>query len=248
MSRHGADLIVGRPPPRFQSARRSAQTEVLDDGGLDLAETADILRDLARFNRLMMGHRPLLRWLDRVTRAAPPDESVTLLDVGCGYGDLLRAVRRWADKRGRRLRLVGIDLNPQVVEIARSATDTADDIAFEVADAVNFAPPYSIDLIVSSLLTHHLSDTEIVEFLRWMERSARRGWAICDLQRGAIPFHFIGLAGPLLRLHPVVTYDGRVSVTRALTRGEWRQRIAAARVAPAEIGWFMFRFVIGRLK
>ena len=68
----------------------------------------------------------------------------------------------------------------------------------------------------------------IVRFLRWMEASARRGWMIYDLQRNAVPFYFIALAGALLRLHPVVVYDGRVSVARSLTRAEWQARIAEA--------------------
>ncbi len=58
-------------------------------------------------------------------------------------------------------------------------------------DIFDFAPPLPIDFVVSSLLTHHMSDDLIVKFLRWMEHTARRGWMIYDLQRhrGAIPFH-----------------------------------------------------------
>jgi hypothetical protein len=80
--------------------------------------------------------------------------------------------------------------------------------------------------------------------------SARRGWMIYDLQRNAVPFYFIALAGALLRLHPVVVYDGRVSVARSLTRTEWRARIAEAGLdqRAVELRWFMFRFAIGRLK
>lgn len=94
------DLIAGRPSPRFDSARRSAQSEILD-GRIETGELAKILGDLARFNGAMMGHWPVLRWLDRAVRNIPPDQPLTLLDIGCGYGDLLRAVRRWASKRRR---------------------------------------------------------------------------------------------------------------------------------------------------
>ncbi|MGH9809598.1 MAG: methyltransferase domain-containing protein, partial [Terriglobia bacterium] len=68
------------------------------------------------------------------------------------------------------------------------------------------------------------------------------------LQRSVVPFYFIVLAGLLLRLHPVVVYDGRISVARSLKQSEWRQRLADAGVAAADIRWFMFRFAIGRLK
>ena len=217
------DLTAGRPSPVFDSARRSAQSEILD-GRVDTGELAKILADLARFNGAMMGHRPVLQWLDRATKTVPPEQPLTLLDIGCGYGDLLRAVRRWANKRGRPMRLIGIDLGPQVVEIARSATAGAEDIAYHAADIFNFAPSGPIDFATTSLVTHHLSDDMIVRFMRWMETHARKGWMIYDLQRSRVPFYFIVLAGLLLRLHAVVTYDGRISVARSLTREEWEGR------------------------
>ncbi len=243
------DLTAGRPSPVFDSARRSAQSEILD-GRIDAAELAKILADLARFNGAMMGHWPVLQWLNRATKNIPLEQPLTLLDIGCGYGDLLRAVRRWAQKRGRTMRLIGIDLSPQVIEIARNTTDAAGDIEYHAADIFNFAPSGPIDFATTSLVTHHLSDDMIVRFLRWMEAHARIGWVIYDLQRSRVPFYFIALAGVLLRLHPVVTYDGRISVARSLTRGEWERTIAQAGIPShaIDLRWFMFRFAIGRLK
>jgi hypothetical protein len=83
-----------------------------------------------------------------------------------------------------------------------------------------------------------------------MEATALRGWMIYDLQRSVVPFYFIVLAGWILRLHPVVVYDGRISVARSLTKREWMERIAAAGIArrAVDLRWFMFRFAIGRLK
>ncbi len=243
------DLTAGRPSPVFSCARRSAQTEILD-GRVDTAELAKILADLARFNGAMLGHWPVLRWLAQAVNDRPPGASLTLLDVGCGYGDLLRAVRRWAVRRGREMRLIGVDLSPQVVEIARGATDHAERIDYHAADIFEFKPTVPIDFITTSLVTHHLSTDVIVRFLRWMEEHARRGWVIYDLERSRVPFHFIALAGVLLRLHPVVTYDGRVSVARSLTRGEWEKAIAQAGISSGavDLWWFMFRFAIGRMK
>lgn len=243
------DLTTSRPPAVFDPARRSAQTEILD-GSVESAELEKILPDLARLNGAMMGRWLVLRWLERATRNLPPEQPLTLVDVGCGYGDLLRAVRRWARKRGRAITLVGIDLSPQVIEIARGATAAADEIEYRTADIFDFKPAAPVDFVVTSLVTHHLSDEVIVRFLRWMESSPRRGWVIYDLQRSRVPFYFIALAGILLWLHPVVVYDGRISVARSLTRAEWIERISSAGIArdAVRLRWFLFRFVIGRLR
>lgn len=241
--------VHDRVPPVFDRSRRSAQTEILDEP-ISTAELKPILHDLARFNGVMQGHRPVLQWLNRATRAVPAGTPLTLLDIGCGYGDLLRAIRRWAKRRGHKVRLIGVDLSEQVIEVARSVTSAADEIEYHAADIFKFGPPGPIDFAVTSLVTHHLSDEMIERFLRWMEDNARRGWVIYDLERSIVPFYFIALAGVVLRLHPVVVHDGRISVARSLTRQEWEDRLSGAGI-PREavtLRWFMFRFAIGRIK
>jgi 2-polyprenyl-3-methyl-5-hydroxy-6-metoxy-1,4-benzoquinol methylase len=236
-------------PPRFDAGCRSGQTEWLDGADLDERELANVLRDLARLNGAMLGHLPLLRFLRRAVRAAG-GQPVSVLDVGCGYGDLLRAMCRWARKHGAELRLIGVDLNAKTIEIARQATDSEDAIEYKVADV--FAADQSLkpDLIVSSLLTHHFSDREIVRFLHWMETTAGRGWAVYDLQRSAVPYAFLGVTGKLVRLHPMVIHDGRISVARSLTLREWRCLIDTAGLPAAAVSvrWFLYRVVVERLR
>jgi SAM-dependent methyltransferase len=231
-------------------SRRSAETEWLDAADASPEELALVLRDLARFNGAMLGHWPVIDWLRRATKDAPKKKPLTLVDVGCGYGDLLRTIRRWARKRGLTIRLIGLDLNHETIRVAQKVTDDADEIAYCVTDVFDFAPPVPIDFVVSSLVTHHMSDDLIVRFLRWMEEEARKGWLIYDLQRHRVPYHFIGLMGKLTRLHPMVIHDGRISVARSLTRAEWLARTGEAGIArdAMQLRWFLFRFAIGRLR
>jgi SAM-dependent methyltransferase len=231
-------------------SRRSAESEWLDSADASPEELALVLRDLARFNGAMLGHRPVIAWLRRAINDTPKETVLTLVDVGCGYGDLLRAIRRWASKRGLKIRLIGLDLNRDTIRIAQTATDDVDEIDYRVMDIFDFAPSAPIDFVVSSLLTHHMSDDLIVKFLRWMEQTARKGWMIYDLQRHPVPFHFIGLMGRLTRLHPMVIHDGRISVARSLTRTEWLARMREAGITrdAVRLRWFLFRFVIGRVR
>jgi 2-polyprenyl-3-methyl-5-hydroxy-6-metoxy-1,4-benzoquinol methylase len=231
-------------------SRRSTESEWLDDAGVSSAELNLVLRDLARFNGAMLGHWPVVAWLRRATRNVPRDQPLTVVDVGCGYGDLLRAIRRWSRKRGLVIKLIGLDLSRETIDIARAATDAADQIEYRVADVFEYQAAEPIDFVVSSLLTHHFSDAMIVKFLRWMEATARKGWLIYDLQRHIVPYFFIGLVGKLTPLHRIVIHDGQISVARSLKRAEWRQRIASAGFADnaVDLRWFLYRFVIGRLR
>jgi 2-polyprenyl-3-methyl-5-hydroxy-6-metoxy-1,4-benzoquinol methylase len=240
----------GRRPSLDLSHRRD-EPEWLDGADLNPAELEAVLRDLATFNQVFLGHYPLLHWLGQAVRAAAGHGApLTIVDIGCGYGDLLRAIRRWARRRKLDLNLIGVDLNPETIRIARAATDAADLIDYKAADVFELASTTPVDLMISSLVTHHFSDHEIAEFLRRMETTARRGWAICDLQRNRLLYHFIGLSSRLARFHPMITHDGQLSVARSLTRREWQQRITEAGLSASDVSirWFLFRFLIGRLR
>jgi 2-polyprenyl-3-methyl-5-hydroxy-6-metoxy-1,4-benzoquinol methylase len=207
--------------------QRATTPERMDEGAVGAA----VLRDLARVNRITFAFAPIFGFL----RPAGPEG--TLLDVGCGYGDLLRALAR----RHPRLRLAGIDLH---VADARAATPPE----IELIEGDVFALERAFDLIVSSQFVHHLDDAAIVRFLRWLDAHARRGWFICDLHRHWLPYRLIGLIAATLRLDPVIAHDGAISVQRGFVREDWERFLAAAGVEGARIRWSLFRWGVGRLK
>jgi hypothetical protein len=85
-----------------------------------------------------------------------------------------------------------------------------------------------VDLIISSLFAHHLSDEEDVRFLVWIESHARLGWFINDLSRGEIPYHLFRLLATATGLHPLVQHDGPVSIARAFRHDDWHRLCAEA--------------------
>ena len=235
---------------RLDFRQRSHEQEWLDRDDIDPAELRTVLRDLARFNTAFFGHRPILRWLGRILGPETSGSAPTILDVGCGYGDLLRAIRRWSNKRNLKPTLLGVDLNPETIRIAGEVTDRADQIDFTVMDVFDLPAGRTFDIIVSSLVAHHLDDEKLRDFLVLLERSSSQGWLIYDLQRSRLLHGFLGVASRLAGLHPMVTNDGQISVMRSLTRREWTDRIAAAGIelSNVKIRWFLFRFVIERWK
>ena len=220
----------------------------MDDPALPLADYQRCLRDLAIVNSVTLTHRPTLRWLERATADLPGDRPVAVLDVACGAGDLLRAVHRWAARRGRRVRLEGIDLNPRSAAAAAAQTPAGMAIAWRTGDVFAYQPDPPPDLIVSSQFTHHLDDTDVVRFLRWLEAHAGRGWFVADLHRAALAYWGFGLLATLARWHPIVRHDGMASVARSFRRADWQRLLAEAGVT-AEIRWHLaFRWCVGRLR
>lgn len=189
------------------------------------------LRDLARVNRWFLAYRPVLAWLNQL-RLQSLKRPVSILDVGCGYGDTLRRVETWAQHHGVAIELTGLDLNPDIVAIAAEATPPHNRIRWQAADVFEYRPAHPPDLVMSSLFTHHLSDREVTRFLRWMEANAALGWFVNDLSRAAIPYHLFGWFARLMRLHPFVRHDGPVSIARAFQPDDWRTLCSQAGLAP----------------
>ena len=109
---------------RRDFSARSGESELMDADDVDYETFRDCLRDLAQVNVVTLGHRPTLQFLEMLRREGrlPQGRPVEILDVGSGFGDLLRAVDRWASRRGVDVRLTGVDLNPWSARAAQEAT------------------------------------------------------------------------------------------------------------------------------
>jgi trans-aconitate methyltransferase len=131
--------------------------------------------------------------------------------------------------------LTGCDLNPDTIAIAAEATPATSRIRWIAVDVFSYQNQRPVDIIVSSLFTHHLSEPHIVHFLAWMERSARAGWFVNDLSRASIPYGLFKAFAKVANLHPFVQHDGPVSIARAFIADDWRRMCSAAGLAEADI-------------
>jgi len=106
-----------------------------------------------------------------------------------------------------------------------------------------------VDIIVSSLMTHHLEDTEIIALLRWMETTAQVGWFINDLERSEQSSRMLRWLERVMRWHRFVRHDGPVSFRRAFREEDWVRLLKAADVpldAVTVEHWRPGRLCVGR--
>jgi SAM-dependent methyltransferase len=227
--------------PGLDFSRRAELVELMD-GPCSYEELRGCLHDIAKVNWLVLAYRPTISWMEELLEAHPAlVDRLRVVDVGCGYGDMLRRIDSWAARRGVRVELTGIDLNPDAIRAAKEATAAGQRIRWVVGDALSEAVAGDVDVVVSSLLTHHLTDARIVEFLRWMERAARYGWFVNDLHRQPVPYHVFRLMARVVKLHPFVKNDGPVSIRRSFVAEDWRSLCAAAGLAAESVSITEFR-------
>ena len=137
----------------------------------------------------MLGYRPMLAWLEQLPHGLR--DPVHIVDVGSGGGDLLRQIAGWAQRRGIAVQLTGIDLNPYAARAAAESTPKELGITWVTGDALVYRAEKPMDIVVSSVLAHHLEHEEIVALLRWMEATVQVGWFI-RISKELVEFHKLG--------------------------------------------------------
>jgi 2-polyprenyl-3-methyl-5-hydroxy-6-metoxy-1,4-benzoquinol methylase len=225
---------------------RSRQDEQMDAADLDPAVYEQVLHDLARVNRWTFTAHPVLAFMKA---AIGETKSFRLMDVGFGDGDILRAIARWAGRRGIHADLVGVDLNEKSVRAAQAATPSELAIDYRAGDYLDQQGPF--DFVISSQVTHHMTDGQLMTFLRYMEAEARMGWLICDLHRHGFAHWGYPLLARVMLVHRIVREDGQLSIARSFRPAEWRALLAEAGIAPGAariVRRFPFRLCVERIR
>ena len=223
--------------------KRINDPERIDTGDYTPEEYATFLREIAFINRYLGDGRALKKSLLRELEEKDLRE-FSVVDVGCGSGELLRMIAEFASRSKRKASLTGIDLNA-----ISSATTQSESREFPEIDSVQadaFHLPFAdgaFDYAISSLFFHHLTDEQIPVVLREMSRVARRGLFVIDLHRDRIPYALYKLFCFAFRISPLVRHDGSLSIKKGFREGEFEELAARAglhnfkseRVSPGRI-------------
>mgnify|MGYP001162770916 CR=1 FL=1 len=193
---------------------RASGREYMDEAATEDWDLEQCLRELARINRLLGGVRSTLDALESLVGAAPSN-SLSILDLGTGAGDIPLAMVRWAERRGIDIKITAVDFNPAIVAwVGKQVHDVPQ---IEVRQQDVFALPYaaaSFDIVHAGLFLHHFSGERLESLLQTMHRLCRRGLIVNDLHRHALAYAGIRLCNALFCKSCMVRHDGPQSVLR----------------------------------
>ncbi|QYF90309.1 MULTISPECIES: class I SAM-dependent methyltransferase [Arthrobacter] len=210
----------------FLQARAVDAVEEMDLPGCDPDLLERTYTQFALVNRAVSGWHGIYR--ARIRPRLSPGTITTLLDIGCGGGDVPVMIARWAARDGLRLEITAIDPDARASRFARARKNSAGVIFRQSTAAELAAEGRQYDVVISNHVLHHLGETELPEFLAESASLAR--WQVIhnDLRRSPtayVLFHIFAriFTGSFIR------QDGLTSIRRSYTPGE----LAAA----APPGW-----------
>ena len=155
--------------------------------------------------------------------------SFTLLDIATGSADIPVAIVQWARKKGIRVAITAVDINPQTVEVARKRTAEYPEIEVSVADGLALPfPDRNFDFVLCSKTAHHFTDQDVVRLISEMIRVAGRGYLLMDLRRSWIAYALIYLLTRIFTRNRLTRSDGPLSVLKAFTPTELAKLASSA--------------------
>ena len=81
---------------------RSYEEELMDDLDSSGAVIEQTLKELEVINRLLGGNQVTTNGLELLTKER--NDTIVIADLGCGGGDILKLVAKWATKKVRTLK------------------------------------------------------------------------------------------------------------------------------------------------
>jgi ubiquinone/menaquinone biosynthesis C-methylase UbiE len=99
---------------------RTDEPEIMDDFEMEGLILQNALDKIASINRLLGGNKVTLDGVIKLIKSNPKQEKITIIDVGCGNGDMLRYLADYAKKNDLIFDLIGIDANNFTINHAKS--------------------------------------------------------------------------------------------------------------------------------
>jgi 2-polyprenyl-3-methyl-5-hydroxy-6-metoxy-1,4-benzoquinol methylase len=212
---------------------RSMDAEIMDDLEYSGKMMDRTLYELEFINKWLGGNDVTLGGIKQMVKNHDPKETICIADLGCGRGDILRLISQWAKKENRKVRLIGIDANPYIIEAARTNLSEYPDIELRTMNI--FAVPFQLmkfDIVLGTLFYHHFSNQQLQAFFRQLKDQVRIGFIINDIHRHVLAFYSIRLLTRYFSRSSMVKFDAPLSVLKAFKR---KELIEILRNAGAEI-------------
>lgn len=223
---------------------RSGQSELMDSPGISDQLLYKNLGELDIMNRFIGGHAISLEGIKRLMTDSQKEYHI--VDLGCGSGDVLRFIARWARTNQYRVKLTGVDMNADAIRYLFEKSAEYPEITGITADYENYlAATDDIDIVHCGLFCHHLDDSKLVQLFQYLKTSSCQGIVINDLQRNPLAYYGVWFLTRLLNGSALSKHDGPVSVLRAFRRMEIETLIQRAGLLYFSIQWkWAFRYLV----
>lgn len=230
---------------------RTDKPEIMDDFAMEGEILRDALDKIANINQLLGGNQLTLRGVRDLTGNISKSKGITIADVGCGNGDMLRTLADFGLKNNLKFELIGIDANNFTINHAQKLSENYSNINFRCEDIFDESfSELKYDIVLCTLTLHHFKDDEIIRMLNVFNTNANVGIVINDLHRNAIAYRLFQALCFVFRLNEMSREDGLTSILRGFKKGELVRFSEKLNFSNYKIQWkwaFRYQWIISKI-
>ena len=232
----------------ISTKHRTNQSEIMDNFNMEGSVLKDALDKIAMINHVLGGNKLTLQGIEQLIKNKPTEETITIVDVGCGSGDMLRTLADYAENNKLDFKLIGVDANNCTINYARELSLHYPYIKYRCEDI--FDKPFTelkYDIVLCTLTLHHFKDEEIIKLLEIFKANAKLGIVINDLERSSISYRLFQALCFIFRLNDMSRKDGLVSILRGFKKTELEQFSKKLNFRNYKIQWkwaFRYQWII----
>lgn len=230
---------------------RTTKEESLDNFSLKGEELRDALDKIASINQWLGGNKITLDGINELLINWPKEKPISVVDIGCGNGDMCRAIANFGIQKGLTINLLGIDANAYAINHAEAISAAYPAISYAVLNVFDedFAA-LEYDIALCTLTLHHFTDEEIITLMSLLVKKAKIGIVINDLQRSAVAYRLFQLICFVFRLNNLSKEDGLISILRGFKKRDLDFFSNQLNVKAYRINWrwaFRYQWIIKNL-
>lgn len=205
----------------INTKHRTDEPEIMDDFAMEGEILRDALDKIARINQLLGGNKLTLQGVKELIKDIPASQTITIFDIGCGNGDMLRTLADYGNEKNIKFQLTGIDANNFTINHAIKLSENYNNITYRCEDIFDESfSELKYDIVLCTLTLHHFKDDEILKLMTIFNTNSKLGIVINDLQRSKVAYRlFQGLCF-IFRLNEMSRKDGLVSILRGFKKQE----------------------------
>lgn len=230
---------------------RTDATEIMDDFALEGEILRDALDKIAKINQLLGGNKLTLQGVQSLMNKVSANKEVTFVDIGCGNGDMLRALSDYASNNNLNFKLIGIDANQFTINHAKELSKQYQNITYQCEDIFDDKfKDLKYDIVLCTLTLHHFKDAEIIKLVSIFNENASIGIVINDLQRSALAYKLFQVLCFVFRLNKMSKEDGLVSILRGFKKEELDNFSKKIHLKKYSIQWkwaFRYQWIIEKV-
>ena len=205
--------------PFFLKKRNEQLTELMDEPGCNKQLLFNTYDQFTSINKLLSGwQRIYKKFISPVLN--DPNKTYSLLDIGCGGGDIIKHLLKLTQEDEIKVNFTGIDPDARAIQFSNKQEWPSNVTFIQTTSSELVEKNEVFDIVISNHLLHHLKSTQLINLCKDAEKLSEKRVIFNDIERSDVGYASFKLSASLIFRDSFIVPDGLTSIKRSFRKEE----------------------------